>query len=70
MKTYHTDGYTPETAEKLAAMLTELSDAELLALVPDTKHKSAQGKQLLLDELKKRISPICFTTDKQYPKIA
>jgi len=54
---YPTSGYTPETADKLVAMFAELSDAELLALVPDTKHKSAHGRALLLQELKKRLPP-------------
>jgi len=49
--------YSPELLAKLETMLTEIDDDELLALVPDATRKSPQAKQLLLAELKKRVSP-------------
>ena len=49
--------YSPEMRARLEAMLAELRDDELLALVADTKHKTPQGRQLLAEELKKRVSP-------------
>lgn len=57
MATYPTSEYSPKLLAKLAAMLTELDDDELLALVPDVKNKNPQAKQLLLAELKKRVLP-------------
>ncbi len=49
--------YSPALAASIAATLSELSRDELLTLVPDTKHKTAEGRALLAAELKRRISP-------------
>jgi len=54
---YPSDSYSPALHAALATTLAELTDAELLALVPDVKHKSAEGRALLAEELKKRVLP-------------
>jgi hypothetical protein len=49
--------YSPELRAAVTAMLTELTDAELLLLVPYAAAVKGEPRDLLLAELKTRVSP-------------